>query len=223
MAVFSVQSARMNPVAYLSIVASLFPGVAIFYAAGPTPDVHSPVTLKSVWVGSDVVKVPRMQERSFFEIVPVRTADDLAMTGALFIAYAASLDVDLSYQDFDSELATMPGQYAPPEWELLLARALDGRPIGCVALRPIAPAGCCEMKRLYVSPLARGFGLGKALAEALIDAAERIGYREMRLDSLPSMTGAQALYRKLGFTETDPHYDTPVAGTLFMRRPLAPR
>ncbi len=163
-----------------------------------------------------------MQERSFFEIVPVRTPDDLAATVALFIAYAASLDVDLSYQDFDGELAAMPGQYAPPEGELLLARAVDGRPLGCVALRPIEPAGCCEMKRLYVSPLARGFGLGKALAEAVIDAAQRIGYREMRLDSLPSMTGAQALYRKLGFEPAEPHYDTPVAGTLFMRRALTP-
>jgi len=163
-----------------------------------------------------------MHERSFFEIVPVRTGEDLAATVALFIAYAASLDVDLSYQDFDGELATMPGQYAPPEGELLLARALDGRPLGCVALRPIQPQGCCEMKRLYVSPLARGLGLGKALAEALIDAAQRIGYREMRLDSLPSMTGAQALYRKLGFAVTAPHYDTPIAGTLFMRRVLEP-
>jgi len=164
-----------------------------------------------------------MHERSFFEIVPVRTEEDLAATVALFIAYAASLDVDLSYQDFDGELAAMPGQYAPPEGELLLARALDGRPLGCVALRPIQPQGCCEMKRLYVSPLARGLGLGKALAEALIDAAQRIGYREMRLDSLPSMTGAQALYRKLGFAVTEPHYDTPIAGTLFMRRALQPQ
>jgi len=161
-----------------------------------------------------------MHERSFFEIVPVRTAEDLAATVALFIAYAASLDVDLSYQDFDGELAAMPGQYAPPGGELLLARALDGRPLGCVALRPIEPAGCCEMKRLYVSPLARGFGLGKKLAEALIDAAKQIGYREMRLDSLPSMTGAQALYRKLGFVIAEPYYDTPVPGTLFMRRAL---
>lgn len=163
-----------------------------------------------------------MHEPSLFEIVPVRTEEDLAATVALFIAYAASLDVDLSYQDFDGELAAMPGQYAPPEGELLLARALDGRPLGSVALRPIEPAGCCEMKRLYVSPLARGFGLGKALAEAVVDAARRIGYREMRLDSLPSMTGAQALYRKLGFVVAAPYYDTPVPGTLFMRRVLEP-
>jgi ribosomal protein S18 acetylase RimI-like enzyme len=161
-----------------------------------------------------------MYEQSSFAIAPVRTVDDLAATVRLFVAYAASLDVDLSYQDFDTELAAMPGLYAPPDGELLLARALDGRAIGCVALRPTASPGCCEMKRLYVSPLARGLGLGKALAEALIDAAERIGYREMRLDSLPSMTGAQTLYRKLGFEITEPYYDTPVPGTVFMRRTL---
>ena len=161
-----------------------------------------------------------MHQRSFFEIVPVRTPDDLTATVALFIAYAASLEVDLAYQGFDAELAAMPGQYGPPEGELLLARAVDGRPIGCIALRPIASAGCCEMKRLYVSPLVRGHGVGKALVEALIDVAGRIGYREMRLDSLPSQTGAHALYRALGFEIAESYYDTPVAGTLFMRRPL---
>jgi GNAT superfamily N-acetyltransferase len=159
------------------------------------------------------------------EIVPVRTAGDLAATAALFEAYAASLDVDLAYQDFAVELAGLPGLYAPPKGELLLARGLGGAPIGCAALRPMALHGCedwncCEMKRLYVPPRARGLGLGKALVEALIGAAERIGYRQMLLDTLPFMTGAQALYRKLGFEIAEPYYDTPVPGTLFMRRAL---
>lgn len=155
-----------------------------------------------------------------FQIAPVRTADDLAATIGLFRAYAASLDVDLGYQDFEGEMAAMPGQYAPPAGELLLAREAGGEPLGCVGLRPIAPSGCCEMKRLYVAPQGRGAGVGKALVDALVQAAERIGYREMRLDTLPSMAGAQALYRKLGFEVIAPYYDTPVAGTIFMRRAL---
>ena len=159
-----------------------------------------------------------MHQRSSFEIAPIRSADDLAATATLFEAYAASLDVDLAYQDFAAELAGLPGLYAPPWGELLLARGEDRTPIGCAALRPMKAQGCCEMKRLYVSPRARGLGLGKALVRALITAAERIGYREMRLDTLPSMTDAQALYRNLGFEIADSYYDTPVKGTLFMRR-----
>src|ERR1700739_1256905 len=93
-----------------------------------------------------------MPQQSFFEIAPVRTGDELASAVALFIAYAASLDVDLSYQGFGAQLAAMPGQYAPPEGELLLARAIDGRPLGCAALRPIMPAGCFEIERVYGSP-----------------------------------------------------------------------
>jgi ribosomal protein S18 acetylase RimI-like enzyme len=164
-----------------------------------------------------------MHERSTFEITPVRTAGDLAATAGLFRAYAASLDVDLSYQDFSAELAGLPGLYTPPNGELLLARNGEAEPLGCVALRPIDPPGCCEMKRLYVSPTARGTGLGQALAETLIATAERIGYREMRLDSLASMIGAQALYRKLGFETVAAYYDTPVPGTTFMRRVLPVR
>lgn len=150
----------------------------------------------------------------------MRTAEDLAATVGLFRAYAASLDVDLSYQDFEAEMAAMPGKYAPLAGELLLARDAEGKPVGCVGLRPIKSAGCCEMKRLYVSPEGRGIGLGKALVDALVEVAERIGYREMKLDTLPSMVGAQSLYRKLRFEVSEPYYDTPVAGTLFMRRTL---
>jgi ribosomal protein S18 acetylase RimI-like enzyme len=155
-----------------------------------------------------------------FHITPVRSADDLAATVMLFRAYASSLDVDLSYQNFEEEMEAMPGKYAPPAGELLLGRRLDGTPAGCVGLRPLDADGCCEMKRLYVSPEGRGCGLGKALVEAVVTEAERIGYCEMRLDTLPSMTEAIALYRASGFVPTEPYYDTPVIGTMFMRRSL---
>jgi ribosomal protein S18 acetylase RimI-like enzyme len=156
-----------------------------------------------------------------FRIGAVHGVEDLAATVTLFRAYAAALDVDLSYQDFEAELAGLPGKYAVPAGALLLARDGDARPVGCVGLRPIDPAGCCEMKRLYVAPDGRGTGIGRKLVEAAVAAAEAIGYRELRLDTLPTMAGAQALYRKLGFEVIEPYYDTPVAGTLFMRRVLA--
>jgi GNAT superfamily N-acetyltransferase len=158
-----------------------------------------------------------------FTITPVRTATNLAAAIKLFRAYAASLEVDLAYQNFDAEMAAMPGKYAPPSGELLLAHSANREAIaiGCVGLRAIDPAGCCEMKRLYVAPQGRGTGAGLALVEELIRVAERIGYREMRLDTLASMMAAQALYRRLGFDVIAPYYDTPVAGTVFMRRWLA--
>ena len=161
-----------------------------------------------------------MLEQSSFRIAPVRTADDLAATVKLFRAYAASLAIDLSYQGFEAEMAAMPGKYAPPAGELLLARPADGTALGCVGLRPIEPRGCCEMKRLYVSPEGRGLGLGGKLVEAVVREAVRIGYREMMLDTLPSMAEAIALYRKSGFEPTAPYYDTPVIGTIFLRRAL---
>lgn len=141
---------------------------------------------------------------------------DLAAIRALFEAYAAGLGVDLGYQGFAAELAGLPGAYAPPGGALLVARGADGAPLGCVALRPMADAGCCEMKRLYVAPAGRGGGLGRALVAAVIAEAKGRGYREMRLDSLPFMTTAVALYRSLGFRETPPYYPTPVAGTVFL-------
>lgn len=155
-----------------------------------------------------------------FQIIAVRTPDDLAATIALFRAYAASLGIDLAYQDFEAELAAMPGKYAPPTGELLLARGADGAPLGCVGLRQIDPVGCCEMKRLYVSPEARGMGLGRVLVEAVLDAATRLGFRELRLDTLPDMSDAQALYARMGFVRIAPYYDTPIAGTVFMARRL---
>src|SRR3954453_6606447 len=100
----------------------------------------------------------RMHDLASVQITPVRTADDLASTVKLFREYAASLEIDLSYQNFEAELAARPGQYAPPSGELLLARDAKGSPLGCVALRPLDAHGCCEMKRLYVSPQGRGVG-----------------------------------------------------------------
>ena len=145
--------------------------------------------------------------------------DDLAAIAGLFRAYAASLPVDLGYQDFEAELAALPGKYAPPAGALLIARDGAGAPLGCVALRPMAD-GCCEMKRLYAAPAGRGLGLGRALAEAICAEARRRGYREIRLDTLPTMTEAQGLYARLGFVPTAPYYDTPVAGTRFLARAL---
>jgi len=152
-----------------------------------------------------------------FSIRPVRAAGDLAAVVALFETYVATLTVDLGYQDFSRELAGLPGQYAPPKGELLLARDAAGAPLGCVGLRPIPPDGCCEMKRLYLSPAARGLGLGKAMAQAVVQTARALGYEELRLDTLPSMTTALRLYDALGFERTGPYYAPTPDGTVFMR------
>jgi ribosomal protein S18 acetylase RimI-like enzyme len=153
-------------------------------------------------------------------IRPARSPDDIAIAVRLFRAYADSLGVDLCFQDFDTEVAGLPGGYAPPGGELLLAHDLAGQPVGCVALRPLEVAGCAEMKRLYVAPAGRGSGVGRLLAEAILQTAARLDYREVRLDTLPTMTEAVSLYRTLGFREIAPYYDTPVAGTLFLARRL---
>jgi ribosomal protein S18 acetylase RimI-like enzyme len=154
------------------------------------------------------------------KIVRARSSADLDAVKRLFTAYASALGIDLSYQGFEEELAGLPGKYAAPSGALLIARGWDGEPLGCVALRPLDDAGRCEMKRLYVSPRGRGLGLGKALVDAVIAEAKRIGYREMRLDTLPTMGEAISLYRKAGFQPIDPYYETPVAGTIFMGRRL---
>jgi ribosomal protein S18 acetylase RimI-like enzyme len=148
-------------------------------------------------------------------------ADEMGSVATLFRAYAGSVGVDLSYQGFEAEVAALPGSYAPPGGELLIAISATGDAVGCVAIRPMADPGVCEMKRLHVAPSARGAGVGRALAVAAIEAATRLGYGTMRLDTLPTMVAAQALYRRLGFETTAGYYDTPVTGTIFMRKILA--
>lgn len=134
---------------------------------------------------------------------------DAKRVQALLREYAAELDIDLSFQDFDAELADPLGFY-----ELVLLHAG-----GCVALRPI-DAETCEMKRLYVRPAARGSGLGRALAEAVIASARARGYMRMRLDTLPSMDAARGLYRSLGFREIEPYRFNPIEGTAFLELEL---
>ncbi|KAI9852290.1 MAG: hypothetical protein M1838_001178 [Thelocarpon superellum] len=155
-----------------------------------------------------------------FTIEPARSVTDLEATRSLFTTYATSLGLDLSFQAFDAEMASMPGKYAPPTGEILLAHDERGAVIGCVAVRPQPQDGCCEIKRLYVSPEGRGLGLGTALVKAILDTARRLGYRDVRLDTLPSMVGAIALYRKAGFQPIPTHYENPVSELLFFGRAL---
>jgi ribosomal protein S18 acetylase RimI-like enzyme len=150
-----------------------------------------------------------------FRIDTVAAPDDVQAVAQLFQGYAASLPVDLAYQDFAAELAALPGKYAEPKGALLLARDRAGAPLGCIALRPL-DEGVCEMKRLFLVPEARGMGLGRALAEAIIVVARDRGYRELRLDTLPSMTSAIALYEGLGFERIGPYYAPTPPGTVFM-------
>ena len=148
--------------------------------------------------------------------VSIRVADDRPSQEAvkeLFREYAAGLGFSLDFQDFDREIREFPGAYAAPGGVLLVAE-LDGRAMGCVGLRPLDPVSC-EMKRLYVRPSSRGHGAGRQLAERVINEGRSIGYGRMRLDTVPSMAAAIALYRTLGFYEIPPYRYNPVPGALY--------
>jgi putative acetyltransferase len=147
----------------------------------------------------------------------IRLADspsDVDTARTLFVEYQESLGISLCFQNFDAEVAGLPGAYAAPEGRLLLAFAGD-EPAGCVALRKLED-GVCEMKRLWVRPAFRGMRLGRRLAEAVLAEARTAGYRAIRLDTLPSMQAAQALYISLGFRDIPPYNDHPIEGTRFM-------
>jgi len=145
--------------------------------------------------------------------------EEMAVVRALFKEYQASLDVDLCFQSFAEELAGLPGKYAPPGGTILFAEDPEGVIGGVVALRPLDPY-TAEMKRLFVRPTHQGTGLGRALAEAVIDAARYRGYSRLRLDTLPSMGTAIALYRRLGFVEIPAYTANPVPGALYLELTL---
>lgn len=142
--------------------------------------------------------------------------DEIGIVRELFDEYAASLDIDLAFQQFAEERATLPGRYVPPRGGLWLAW-VDAQAIGCIALRPL-DSTTCEIKRLYVRPAFRKTGLGRVLAETALARAVGAGCERVCLDTLPSMSGAIALYRSLGFTEVEPYYDNPVVSALFFER-----
>ena len=148
------------------------------------------------------------------EIEEVRTESQILVARKLFREYASSLGISLDFQNFDQELAELPGQYALPDGCILLAR-WQNQVAGCVGLRRFRN-GICEMKRLYTLPGFRGLGIGRTLCEAVIHRARRVGYERMRLDTLPWMNTARSLYVSLGFREIDPYRLNPVEGAVFM-------
>lgn len=150
------------------------------------------------------------------------TGEDIALARALFVEYARWLAVDLCFQGFEQELATLPGAYAGPHGRLLLAGE-PGHAFGCIALRPLPDAGdpaVGEVKRLYVQPVARNGGWGRRLVETLVTDARAMGYRELKLDTLDWMVEARTLYAGQGFRECAPYYDNPLPRVVYMSRAL---
>jgi len=148
---------------------------------------------------------------------------ELAVLRELFQEYAVSLGIDLCFQQFDAELVGLPGDYAAPRGTLLLAR-VGGETAGCCALRPLDNAdypNAAEMKRLYVRKAFRGFGLGRQLAEAALDAARQAGYACVLLDTLDEMESARALYTDLGFVEVPPYYHNPIPGAHYLKADIS--
>ena len=154
------------------------------------------------------------------EVLPATTDADIDAVRRLFEKYAASLAIDLSFQHFARELASLPGDYSPPRGALFLAR-VDGSPAGCIGLRPFSDS-VGEFKRLYVLPTFRGCGLARALVSAAIGTARRLGYRALVLDTLSSMRAAIRLYQSFGFERTEAYYPNPLPNALYFRASLKP-
>lgn len=180
--------------------------------------------MRHEFVSAGAPRAPRvsivMGDMNSATITPATDAISLAEVRSLFLEYAASLEVDLAYQDFQREVATLPGDYAPPRGCLLLGRH-GAAPVACIAVRPLDDE-VCEMKRLFVRSEARGSGIGRELAMRAIEFGRTAGFRAMRLDTLPSMVGAQRLYKALGFREIMPYRFSPVPGNVYMELVLVP-
>ena len=156
------------------------------------------------------------------DIVVPDLAHEIAAVGEIFREYALALGVDLCFQDFNAELANLPGDYRAPHGALFTA-LVDGQLAGCCALRPLDSAdypNACEMKRLYVRPAFRGLGLGRQLVEITLDCARTAGYSYVFLDTLSDMEAARALYEDLGFEEIPPYYHNPIAGAHYLKARL---
>ncbi|MDO5693919.1 MAG: GNAT family N-acetyltransferase [Pseudomonadota bacterium] len=160
-----------------------------------------------------------MDSRPPIDIAPASGPEQLDAARALFREYAEQLGVNLDFQGFEEELAGLPGDYAEPHGALLLAW-VDGELAGCCALRPtddVDYANAAEMKRLFVRKAFRGFGLGRTLAEAILEVAVRLGYGSVLLDTLDDMESARALYEDLGFEEIPPYYHNPLPGAHYLK------
>ncbi len=158
-------------------------------------------------------------QKADIQLIAAHTGEHLETVRAIFREYAQGLGIDLDFQDFEGELRTLPGDYEPPRGTLLLA-TVDGTLAGCCALRPMDSSdypNASEMKRLYVRKAFRGFGLGRRLAEATLDAARQAGYASVLLDTLSDMEAARALYEELGFEEIPPYYHNPIAGAHYLK------
>ena len=148
------------------------------------------------------------------EIIEAKTEQDIYVARALFKEYTDGLGIDLTFQNYEQELARLETIYLPPSGSLLLGE-YNGSFVGCVGLRKLDNLSC-EMKRLYIKPEARGKGLGSALCKRIIQRGKQLGFKRMRLDTLPSMTGALTLYKRFGFYEIEPYYKNPIPGTIYM-------
>jgi putative acetyltransferase len=175
----------------------------------------------SIPIPTWTMSVKKKESVQSHRIVDGHCEESIPAVRELFLEYSAWLGVNLCFQDFEAELATLPGKYAPPAGAILLAH-LDGALAGCVALRPLAPS-ICEMKRLWVRESFRDRGFGKLLVEAILDRARATGYARLRLDTLPQMKAALALYRELGFYEVPAYYNNPLPSAIYLEKELAAR